>query len=78
MTPLENFNMGALYGISQPAYCYELSKQKRESKEGENNSNDKKVDGKPLAKPAEEITTTESPNLFINMDNKQEFTPPTQ
>jgi hypothetical protein len=77
--PLENVNMEDLDGISQPGYCYELNKQKRESEEGENNSNNnKKVDGKPLAKPPEEITTTENPNLFSNMDNTQEFTPPTQ
>jgi hypothetical protein len=76
--PLENVNMEDLDGISQPGYCYELNKQKRESEEGENNSNNKKMDGKPLAKPSEAITTTEIPNLFINMDNTQEFTPPTQ
>jgi hypothetical protein len=76
--PLENVNMEDLDGISQPGYCYDLNKQNRESEEGENNSNNKKVDGKPLAKPPEEITTTESPDLFINMDNTQEFTPPTQ
>jgi hypothetical protein len=36
------------------------------------------MDRKPQSKTPEEITTTESLNLFITMDKTQEFTPPTQ
>jgi hypothetical protein len=42
--PLENVYMEDLDGISQRGYCYELNKQKRERKEGEKNSNNKKVE----------------------------------
>jgi hypothetical protein len=67
--------MDDLDGISQPGYCYELNKKKRENEEGESK---KEMDGKPQSKPPEEITTTESLSLFITLDKTQEFTPPTQ
>jgi hypothetical protein len=73
--PLEYVNMDDLDGISQPGYCYELNKKKREHEEGKSN---KEIDEKPQSKPPDKITTTESLNLLITMDKTQEFTPPTQ
>jgi hypothetical protein len=67
--------MGGMDGISQPGYCYELKRKKRKIEESESK---KEMDGKPQSKPPEEITMTESLNLFITMDKTQEFTPPTQ